>query len=57
MDLKHNGLVLLGAVIGGLLGYAAFFWMARHGFYGLILPGSSFLEEGKSVSPPPTQQF
>src|ERR1039458_267269 len=39
MNLKHNGLVLLGAVIGGLLGYAAFFWIARQGFYGIILPG------------------
>src|ERR1700722_11488946 len=39
MNLKHNSLVLMGAAIGGLLGYAAFFWIVRQGFYGLILPG------------------
>ena len=39
MNLKNNALVLLGAILGGLLGYAAFFWLTRQGFYGLILPG------------------
>ena len=29
---------LVGAVVGGCLGYAVFFWMAEQGFYGLILP-------------------
>ncbi len=32
-------LPLLGAAAGGLLGYLAFFWIAKQGFYGLILPG------------------
>ena len=39
MNLKDDALVLLGAVVGGLLGYFAFFWIARQGFYGLALPG------------------
>jgi hypothetical protein len=30
---------LAGAVVGGLLGYFAFFWAARQGFYALVLPG------------------
>lgn len=31
---------LAGAVLGGLLGYFVFFWIARQGFYALILPGT-----------------
>jgi hypothetical protein len=31
--------VLGGALAGGALGYLAFFWLAGHGFYGLVLPG------------------
>lgn len=38
-ELKQNALVLLGAAVGGLAGYAAFFWLVRQGLYGLILPG------------------
>ena len=37
--MKQSCLVLLGAAIGGAVGYFAFFWIARQGFYGLILPG------------------
>ena len=29
---------LLGAAVGGALGYFVFFWIARQGFYALILP-------------------
>ena len=29
---------LLGAAVGGCLGYFAFFWIARQGFYALVLP-------------------
>jgi hypothetical protein len=29
---------LLGAAVGGALGYFAFFWIARQGFYALVLP-------------------
>ena len=29
---------LLGAAIGGSVGYFAFFWVARQGFYAIILP-------------------
>jgi hypothetical protein len=31
---------LIGAAVGGTLGYFAFFWMARHGFYALVLPAA-----------------
>jgi hypothetical protein len=29
---------LAGAAVGGFLGYLAFFWIARQGFYALIVP-------------------
>ena len=29
-----------GAVVGGTLGYLAFFWFVRQGFYALALPGA-----------------
>jgi hypothetical protein len=29
---------LLGAAAGGCVGYFAFFWIARQGFYALVLP-------------------
>ena len=37
--MKANLLAFVGAIAGGLVGYFAFFWIARQGFYGLILPG------------------
>jgi hypothetical protein len=37
--MKHTLLVLAGAALGGVLGYFAFFWLRRQGYYGLILPG------------------
>jgi hypothetical protein len=37
--MKNNLLALVGAAVGGALGYWAFFWIAEQGFYGLILPG------------------
>jgi hypothetical protein len=30
---------VVGAVVGGVVGYFAFFWVARQGFYALALPG------------------
>ena len=30
----------VGAAIGGWLGYVAFFWIARQGFYALPVPGA-----------------
>jgi hypothetical protein len=30
---------LAGAAVGGILGYVAFFWIIRQGFYALALPG------------------
>ena len=29
---------LLGAAVGGWLGYCAFFWITRQGFYALLVP-------------------
>ena len=39
MSWKGDMLALLGAVVGGLIGHVAFFWLVDHGFYALILPG------------------
>jgi len=36
---KIIGMGLAGAAIGGAIGYFAFFWIARHGFYALVVPG------------------
>ena len=36
---KTLALGLIGAVIGGCAGYFAFFWIAKQGFYALVLPG------------------
>jgi hypothetical protein len=30
---------LAGAAVGGIVGYLAFFWIVRQGFYALALPG------------------
>jgi hypothetical protein len=37
--MKNNLFALCGALIGGILGYCAFFWIASQGYYGLALPG------------------
>ena len=37
--MKRSVLVLIGAVAGGLVGYLGFLWIARQGFYALVLPG------------------
>lgn len=39
MRFKDDILVLAGALVGGVLGHLAFLWIARQGFYGLVLPG------------------
>jgi hypothetical protein len=36
---KQIGMALLGAVVGGVLGYFTFFWLVHQGFYGMIVPG------------------
>jgi MFS family permease len=38
--LISNLLGLIGAVIGGVLGFYTFGWLEHHGFYGLAIPGS-----------------
>ena len=35
---KAIALGLLGAAVGGCVGYFAFFWIARQGLYALVLP-------------------
>ena len=37
--MKQTLLLLGGAIAGGVLGYFAFYWLARQGFYALALPG------------------
>ena len=37
--MKNNILALAGALVGGTLGYFAFFWIVGQGLYGLALPG------------------
>ena len=37
--MKNSLLVLVGAAIGGAIGYFVFFWIKRQGFYALALPG------------------
>src|SRR5258707_709641 len=37
--MKDKLLAFTGALIGGVAGHFAFFWIVRQGFYGLILPG------------------
>lgn len=39
--MKTSYLVLCCAVLGGYLGYKAFFWLTGQGFYGLVLPGGA----------------
>lgn len=38
--MKDNLLSVAGAVVGGILGYLGFFWLANQGFYALALPGA-----------------
>ena len=39
MNLKNECIVVVGALIGGLVGFVAFKWLLGQGFYGLLLPG------------------
>jgi hypothetical protein len=38
--MKENAFALLGALVGGIIGYFAFFWVWRQGLYGIALPGT-----------------
>jgi hypothetical protein len=38
--LISNVLGLIGAVVGGVVGYYIFRWLLNHGYYGLIIPGA-----------------
>ncbi len=35
-----NTLGLMGAAVGGVLGYYIFLWLIHQGFYGLMIPGA-----------------
>ena len=37
--MKNALKVVLGAAVGGFLGYHAYWWILSHGFFGLVLPG------------------
>jgi len=41
MKRKSELLVLLGALVGGVVGYVLFFAFVRRGYYGLVLPGGA----------------
>jgi hypothetical protein len=43
-----NLLGLVGAILGGVVGFYTFRWLLDHGFYGLIVPGA-FLGLGCSL--------
>jgi len=37
--MTNGRLAILCGIAGGFAGYAAFFFLAKHGYYGMILPG------------------
>jgi len=54
VSVSRGFLGVLGAIVGGTLGYFAFFLLARQGLYSIVLPGAllglggGFLSGGKS---------
>jgi hypothetical protein len=46
--LVSNLLGLVGAIVGGVVGFYTFGWLLDHGFYGLMIPGA-FLGLGCSL--------
>lgn len=51
--MKQILLTLCGALVGGTLGYLAFFWIVDQGFYALALPGG-LLGLGAGIGRPRT---
>jgi len=47
--LVSNLLGLVGAIVGGVLGFYTFGWLLSYGFYGLMIPGA-FLGLGCSLA-------
>src|SRR5690242_13513243 len=39
-QITSNLLGLIGAVVGGVLGYYTFRWIYHQGFYGMMIPGA-----------------
>ena len=54
MNLKNDCRVLLGALVGGLLGYVCFRWLYGQNLYGLMIPGG-LLGMGAGVFKTPTK--
>ena len=40
MTIQSNARGLAGAAVGGVVGYFAFAWVLRQGFYAIMLPGA-----------------
>ncbi|MCH8830356.1 MAG: hypothetical protein IID45_12335 [Planctomycetes bacterium] len=38
-QIKQPLILLIGAVVGGFIGYHGCDWILRHGFYAMVLPG------------------
>jgi hypothetical protein len=36
---QSNAMAIVGAIVGGAIGYAIFAWLLTNGLYGLIIPG------------------
>jgi hypothetical protein len=54
--MKDTVLLFVGAAVGGIIGYYGAVWMARQGFYALVLPGGllgigAALGKSKSIAP------
>ena len=55
-DIRNLLVAVAGAVVGAALGYSAFFWIARQGFYAMVAPGAllgmgaGLLVRDKSIS-------
>ena len=54
--MKNLLLLIVGAVVGGVVGYYGFFWIAGQGYYAMVLPGGMIgvgaaLGRSKSIVP------
>ena len=54
--MKNLALLVVGAVVGGAIGYFGFMWLGSQGFYAMVLPGGMIgigagLGKSKSIVP------
>jgi hypothetical protein len=54
---KNDLLALAAAIAGGVLGHLGFLWIARQGFYGLVLPGAAVGVAASLLKPKATAVF